>query len=116
MPAYRTRKIWSREEELQLVRLCKAKHCCADIAEIMGRTKPSIYDKTQKLGVKIYYPKGGHNGKGPSLPADVVRVIKAMTDAGISVNDIITVLRGEYSVSGSYIRGIRRGEYGNGQK
>lgn len=111
MATKRSRKEWTRAEEGRLESMASDGHCCSEIAEALGRTKPSIYDRAQRLGVRIPYPKGGHNGRGPALPDEVIRAIKILADAGTSVNEIVGVLRCKYRVSPSYVRGIRRGEY-----
>lgn len=107
----RTYKPWTHAEENRLRELVAAGLSCAEISEAMGRTKSSIYNRAGQLKLYIQYPDGGHNGAGPSLPNEVIHVIRVLDESGISTCDILQLLRRQFRVSRRYLYYVLSGEH-----
>lgn len=107
----RSYKPWTKKEEMLLEDMTKQGLSCAEIADVLDRTRSSIYNRAQALNLYIQYPAGGHNGAGPSLPNEVIYVIEVLANAGVDSTTIVQTLRRQFRVSARYVRYIREGAY-----
>lgn len=103
------RKDWTGPEEKQLAGLAEAGVPAAEIAEVMNRTKNSIYDKAQKLGVRLQYPRGEHHPRC-RVPDDVVQGVRLLNGCGISAGALARLLKPLYGISPTYIQYVCNGE------
>jgi len=101
--------IWTYPEMQRLREMAEDGLPAKVIAETLGRTRNSVYDRARKMDVRLQYPCGENTAK-TRLPDEIVKAIRVMREGGISVADITRVLNRQFRISPTHAKGICRGE------
>lgn len=103
------RKPWTYPEERRLKAMAESGEPAAVIAKTLGRSKNSIYDKAQRLGVPLPFPRGEHNPK-TKVPDDVIVALRLLHKSGICPWALASFMKRHFNVCPSYVQYVCSGE------